>query len=319
MRIIRNLKKANTVIIAAAAKPSTPAPPQPILLTFPPNPTSSTSAAFIYRDTQAGVSFQCSLDSSSFKSCASTGVGYSNLAAGAHTFKVAAQSGKSDLSSSAVYQWSVVDTTPPPAPVITKRPDPATFDDNASFTYTDSESGVAFSCKLDTNAFSPCASNGITYKKLPAAQHTFTVVAFDKAGNQSAPISYTWTIAPAGTFAISGDVNKLFVPGGNQYLNLTLNNPFSYSIAVSGITVTVPHDLKRNGQVVAGCVGTDNLSVVQFAGPSTVPAHSSKTLADLGVLEQQRPNVKMLNTSANQDACKNTTFTLSYKGTATKA
>ncbi len=95
-----------------------PAPPVPTIVNAskPTNPTMSQSAAFQYTDS-VSVTFQCSLDGSSFASCGSGTSGsqpYSGLAAGSHTFQVRAVSG--GTSAAASYTW-VIDRTPPTASV----------------------------------------------------------------------------------------------------------------------------------------------------------------------------------------------------------
>src|SRR5207302_1631519 len=68
------------------------------------------------------------------------------------------------------------------------------------FSFTDTEGGVIFLCKLDTATFNACPSP-ITYPgPLSDGTHSFSVKAQDAAGNQSAAATYTWTvdtIAPA--------------------------------------------------------------------------------------------------------------------------
>jgi hypothetical protein len=93
--------------IALAAAPSVP---EPTITSGPSDPTAQTTATFAFTDSQAGVSFKCQLDGAGYASCA-TGVNYSNLAEGSHTFKVQAVSG-SKASSAATYKWTV-DTTAP--------------------------------------------------------------------------------------------------------------------------------------------------------------------------------------------------------------
>ena len=76
------------------------------------NPIASSSATFTYSDSQSGATFKCSLDSASYSSCASTGITYTGLADGTHTFSVEAKLGSGSVSSPATYSWRV-DTTPP--------------------------------------------------------------------------------------------------------------------------------------------------------------------------------------------------------------
>ncbi len=51
-----------------------PGVPAPTITSSPANPSTSTSATFTYTDTQSGVSFKCSLDSTSFTTCVNSGI-----------------------------------------------------------------------------------------------------------------------------------------------------------------------------------------------------------------------------------------------------
>jgi hypothetical protein len=100
------------------------------------------------------------------------------------------------------------DSTAPPSPTITSSPENPTTATSASFSFTDSESGVSFGCRLDGGSYSECPSP-ISYSGLADGSHTFDVRAVDAAGNQSAPTSYTWTIDASGptatiTFPVAG-------------------------------------------------------------------------------------------------------------------
>jgi len=100
-----------TMVWALSAALATPVPPTPTITSGPTGATTSTTATFTYTDTKAGVSFKCSLDGAVFTGCASSGVTYTHLADGSHTFKVEAVSGAS-TSGAASRSWSV-DTTAP--------------------------------------------------------------------------------------------------------------------------------------------------------------------------------------------------------------
>lgn len=116
-------------LTASSAPAATPPPPPsgaPTILTGPSGPTSSTTASFTYRHSQPGVTFQCSLDGGTFRSCATGGVTYTDLSSGTHTVRVAARSGSSALSPAATRTWTVDRAAPTVA--VTSPADEATLD-----------------------------------------------------------------------------------------------------------------------------------------------------------------------------------------------
>ena len=92
---------------ATASSTWTITTPRPAITSAPANPTNSTSATFVYTNTQAGVTFKCSLDGASPSTCASSGVTYTGLTQGTHTFVVEAQLGSGPLSSTVTDTWTV--------------------------------------------------------------------------------------------------------------------------------------------------------------------------------------------------------------------
>ena len=76
---------------------------------------------------------------------------------------------------------------------ITSNPPNPTNQTSATFSFTDTEAGVSFLCKLDASALSACTSP-VTYTgPLTQGTHVFSVKAEDAIGNKSS-VSYTWTI-----------------------------------------------------------------------------------------------------------------------------
>jgi len=106
---------------------------------------------------------------------------------GAHTV-YAVSSPRGDTAAVAI----VVDGTAPPPPVLTSTPT-AVSGDAVMFAYTESEPSAAVECRLDSDAFVPCASP-VDYTGLAAGSHTFQARASDTAGNVSASTSYPWTV-----------------------------------------------------------------------------------------------------------------------------
>ncbi|HWH54270.1 MAG TPA: hypothetical protein VNT04_01725, partial [Gaiellaceae bacterium] len=167
----------------------TAGPPAP-LLNGPPNPSGSDDATFTFSDSEAGVAFECRLDGAAFAACTSP-KSYSGLADGSHTFRVRAVDGLSNPGAATVHTWTV-DTTGPPAPSVL-GPLTLTKLTTATFTFSDSEPGVTFQCRLDAAAFAPCTSPK-SYSGLADGPHTFRVKALDALSNESGLASYAWTI-----------------------------------------------------------------------------------------------------------------------------
>src|SRR5439155_20538584 len=128
----------------------------------------------------------CSSASTSTKS-------YSGLADGSHTFDVKQTDQAGNQSASAAsYTWTV-DTTAPDTSITANPSDPSNATD-ASFSFTSSESGSSFQCRLDGGSWGACTAPK-SYAGLAEGSHTFDVKATDTAGNTDAsPASFTWTV-----------------------------------------------------------------------------------------------------------------------------
>ncbi len=190
----------------------TASPPPPTITAHPANPTNQTTGSLSFTDPEPGVSFRCRIDLSSYTACSSPKT-YSGLAQGTHTFNVEAGDAAGNISASTSYSW-VVDTTPPPVPVITSKPTNPTTSTTATLTFTDPEAGVSFQCQLDGGSFTGCTSPA-SYSSLSVAAHSFSVRAVDPAGNISASASYSWMIQQTTgvPFTISGNTPSPLYPG----------------------------------------------------------------------------------------------------------
>ena len=160
--------------------------------TFPPNPNNSTDATFTFSSNEPGSTFECRMDGGGWIPCNSP-ANYTGLGEGDHTFEVRAidSAGNPD-STPASYTWSI-DLTDPLTSIDTFPPDPSNSPD-PSFTFSCSEVGCTFECRLDGGGWSSCTSPA-NYTGLGEGSHTFEVRATDAAGNLDAtPASYTWSI-----------------------------------------------------------------------------------------------------------------------------
>jgi hypothetical protein len=89
-------------------------------------------------------------------------------------------------------QTYTIDKTPPPPPQIGTHPPSLTNSTTATFSFSDTESGTRFLCKLDTGAYAACTSP--TSYSVSQGTHTFSVEAQDAAGNVSSATSFSWTV-----------------------------------------------------------------------------------------------------------------------------
>lgn len=203
----------------------------------------------------------------------------------------------------------------PAQPVIGSSNLPAspTNSTTAGFTYTDSRPAVSFLCSLDSAAFSSCPATGITYSNLGNATHTFRVEARSGNGPTSSVASFSWVVANQ-TFPISGSLTTPLAPGvPPQALNLTVTNPYSFTMKVTAITVSVASTSNNSG-----CGAASNFRTTNYSGSGfTVPAGLTQTMTAAGVPASQLPTVQMIDLPTNQDACQGVSINLTYNGTVT--
>jgi hypothetical protein len=167
--------------------------PDTTILSGPVSPISATSAPFTFSASEAGSTFECALDGAAFAAC-TTPKTYAGLIDGMHMLLVRATdpAGNVDLTP-ATYAWTV-DTLAPDTTILTNPAALATVA-TAAFTYSSSETGATFECKLDGAAFGACAAIGQSYSGLGEGAHTFQVRSRDAASNVDAsPATYAWTV-----------------------------------------------------------------------------------------------------------------------------
>jgi hypothetical protein len=202
----------------------TVAPSPPAIAGGPPTPTRSTTASFVFADSEAGLGFLCRLDGGPFAPCTSP-ASYAALADGAHTFGVRSVDAAGNAGDPSSYTW-VVDTIAPDTRIVS-GPDKSATAASATFAFASSEGGASFRCSLDGGAPAPCGSPQ-TYGSLAAGPHSFTVAAVDAAGNADAtPASYAWTVAAVGGRDTTppGRVRRLAAAVGYGVLRLSWQLP----------------------------------------------------------------------------------------------
>jgi Ca2+-binding RTX toxin-like protein len=158
--------------------------------------TTDTTAIFEF-SSEPGSTFECALDGGSSAPCESPKT-YSPLGDGVHTFEVSATDAEGNTDPTpARWTWTVDTTAPQTA--IDDGPSGPTNLTEAAFTFSSSEPGGSFECRLDTPGFVACTSPR-SYPGLADGVHTFEVRATDPAGNtDTSPAQRAWivdTVAP---------------------------------------------------------------------------------------------------------------------------
>jgi hypothetical protein len=197
-------------------------------------------------------------------------------------------------------------------PTITSAPTPTTSERFASFTYTDKGPITRFQCSLDGSAYGSCGTKRPSTKSYPGplsiGSHRFVVRAI--AGKRaSSPTSYIWKVSDD-HFRIIGDVCCLS-PGTWRPIDVTVTNPNSYKISVTGVTSAVSAS-------PAGCDASSNIAFKQSPiSSSHAMSVSPKSSATIALADQ--PQIQLINLPVNQDACQSKVFTLEWTGTANAA
>jgi hypothetical protein len=92
-------------ITSAFAAPG-PAPAPPTITSGPSGVTVPSTVTFTYSHPQ-NVTFKCSLDGADYKTCSGSGITYTGLQSGTHTFRVTAQTSGSNPSAPATRTWTI--------------------------------------------------------------------------------------------------------------------------------------------------------------------------------------------------------------------
>jgi large repetitive protein len=174
-----------------------------------PQGTTGPDATFTFSSNEASATFECSLGNAPFAPCTSPRQ-YTGLPGGSQQFRVRARDAAGNVDNSPASRSWTVDATPPQTN-LGQTPPASTSSTSASFTFTASESGSTFQCRLDSGGFEPCTSPR-TYQGLSEGSHTFAVRATDARGNQDqSPATHTWTITPPPTGCVPSTVTTASV------------------------------------------------------------------------------------------------------------
>jgi Bacterial TSP3 repeat len=156
------------------------------------------------------------------------------------------------------------DTTPPDTTILS-GPSGTTTSTSASFSFSSTESGSTFECKLDSGAYASCFSPK-TYSGLSVGSHTFSVRATDAAGNTDpSPASRSWTVEeeseppPSGEGCTAGATNATSASAAKSAVSA--GNSVCVTAAVGDVNFNSMGD--RSGVVVStegGSMGEIDIS-----------------------------------------------------------
>ena len=154
--------------------------------------TQDTTPTFAFSSPETGSTFQVRLNGGSWTTETSP-LTLGPLAENTYTFEVRATDVAGNVDASPASFVFTVDTTSANT-TITSSPPAASNSTSASFSFTASDAGPGFECRLDGGAFADCSSPQ-SYTGLSEAAHTFEVRAEDAAGNlDPTPATYAWTV-----------------------------------------------------------------------------------------------------------------------------
>jgi hypothetical protein len=184
----------------------TNAPNIPVL-TGPANPTNDPLAGVSFTG-EDGATFTCALDGAVGSPCATPWTPSGSLVEGSHTLAVTAVDAASNSATGSV-TW-VVDTTPPAAPELVSAPAATTNDAAFAVRFTDADLTTAsYTCTF-ASVTATCSSPwtpAALFAPVDGTTYALVVRARDLAGNQSGPLSVSWTYdttAPSPAAFLSG-------------------------------------------------------------------------------------------------------------------
>ena len=224
-----------------------PCRPSINILTTPPALTNSSSAAFTWKSSEFGTSFECSVDSGTFTACNDNngpgntgGVTLTSLGSGPHTFAVHGVD-TVGAGTAATFNWTV-DQTPPTASIVGGPTEGSLTNDPApSFGLQSTEANSTFQCQLLRGAtivdpFASCTTPK-AYAGLTDGGYTFSLTATDPAGNTSGAVSRHWTIdlTPPGLTIDMGPVEGSRTKLTSATLTFTsTENPSTFACKLDG-------------------------------------------------------------------------------------
>ena len=143
--------------------------------------TNDKTPAFSFHSNEANSTFECRVDADAFTPCNSPYEPAADLSEGQHTFHVRATDPAENTEAPATTRTFVVDVTAPET-TVDSGPDGPTNERRPEFTFSSSEPGSTFKCRIDGAVYVTCGPS-YTSPRLDDGAHTFEVIATDAASN----------------------------------------------------------------------------------------------------------------------------------------
>ena len=165
--------------------------------------------------------------------------------------------------------------TTPPDTTITSGPAAPTNDPTPTFSFSSSESGSSFECKVDSGAYAACSSPR-TVAHLADGSHTFYVRAMDAVGNvDPTPATRSFTVRTA-EVRVSGSTLVVTAAAGAKD-NLVITKPTPSTLRVTdapsgsytGSGVHTGSGCTRSGDYTANCSASGINQIQVSAGDQT--------------------------------------------------
>jgi hypothetical protein len=234
------------------------AAPQTTIDSGPSGPTNDATPTFSFSSSEPG-SFECRIDSGSYGACSSPNT-ITSLADGSHTFDVRAIDVYGLADPTPASRTFTVDTVPPDT-TIGGGPTGASNDPTPTFSFTSSQPGSSFECKVDSGSYAACSSPNTT-AYLADGPHTFSVLATAPAGNPDpTPATRSFTVRTA-SVGVSGTTLVVTAATGTKD-NLAITRPSPSVLRVTdlpggpytGSGVHTGSGCTRSGDYTANCSG----------------------------------------------------------------
>jgi hypothetical protein len=149
-----------------------------------------------FRSSESGSTFKCSFGGNAYTPCTTPSTPSTPLSDGLQRFGVRALDAAGNLGPIVTRSFTV-DTVPPKVSVSSGPANGSTSHNHTpSFQFTASEAGVKFQGQLDGGGFAACTSP-FSPSPLADGQHSFQVMATDRAGNVGPTVTRSWTLEPA--------------------------------------------------------------------------------------------------------------------------